>query len=82
MVDLQNITFVGLMTVGFVNVLTFFLPNLNSKIKFGISVPVAFLLTFVPNELGNIILDHAKVALEIALTSSGLYKLTQKVGGE
>lgn len=79
--DLTSVTFIGLMTLGVVNVVTFFKPTLDSKIKFAISVIVAFSLTFVPPELGNIILDKAKVALEIAFASSGTYKLAQKIGG-
>jgi hypothetical protein len=80
--DLANITFVGLMTVGVVNVLTFFWPDMKAQVKFGISVAAAFGLTFVPADLGNLILERAKVALEVALASSGAYKLTQKIGGQ
>lgn len=78
--DLANITFVGLITLGVVNVITFFYPTLDSKVKFGLAVLTAFLLTFVPAELGNIILDKAKIAIEIAFASSGGYKLATKMG--
>lgn len=80
--DLTNITFIGLAVLGFVNVVGFFLPDMDSKVKFGISVVFAFALTFVPPELGNIILDKAKIAIETALAVSGTYKLAQKVGGK
>ena len=79
--DLTNITFVGLVTVGAVNVISFFKPKLDSKVKFGISVGVAFALGFVPVEMGSIILDKAKIAIEVALAASGAYKVASKAGG-
>lgn len=81
-VDLTSVTFIGLMTLGIVNVVTFFKPDLDSKIKFAIAVVAGFGLTFVPVEIGNMILDRAKIALEIAFASSGAYKLATKAGGE
>jgi hypothetical protein len=79
--DLTNITFVGLITLGVVNVISFFKPAMQSSIKFGISILVAFALTFIPADLGNIILDKAKIAIEVAFAASGTYKLASKVGG-
>lgn len=75
--DLFNMGFVGLMTIGFVNVLGWFRPTWDSKLKFGCAVAFAFAMTFVPAELGNIILDKLKLALSVGLASSGVYKLTQ-----
>jgi hypothetical protein len=43
---------------------------------------MAFAFTFVPIDLGNIILEHLKTALTIAFASSGVYKLATKAGGE
>lgn len=80
--DLGNATFIGLMTLGFVNVLTIWKPNLDSRYKFIASVLFAFGLTFVPSDLGIIILDKAKLALEYAFAASGVYKLAQKAGGQ
>lgn len=79
--DLTNVTFIGLTSLGIVNVLSFFFPTMDSKVKFGASIAAAFALTFVPVELGNVILDKAKVALEVAFASSGGYKLATKAGG-
>jgi hypothetical protein len=79
--DLSSATFIGLMTLGIVNVVTFFKPDLDSKVKFALSVVAAFALTFVPAELGSVILEKAKVALEIAFAASGTYKLATKIGG-
>lgn len=79
--DLANISFVGLMTIGAVNVLSWFKPDMDSKMKFGASVLFAFALTFVPADLASVILNNAKVAIEAALGASGLYKVAQKVGG-
>lgn len=79
--DLTNITFVGLATLGVVNAITLFKSDLDSKYKFLISVVVAFGLAFVPAELGNQLLDKMKVAVEVAFAASGAYKLAQKAGG-
>jgi len=82
MMDLSSMTFIGLVTVGVVNVVTFFKPNLDSKVKFAIALVAAFVLTFVPADLGVLILDKLKIAIEVALASSGAYKLAMKVGGQ
>jgi hypothetical protein len=79
--DLTNITLAGLIAIGVVNVLTFWKPGIDSKIKFAISLAVAFAVTFIPLELGNIILDHAKTAISVAFAASGAYKVAQKIGG-
>ena len=80
--DLTNITFAGLAAIGVVNVITFFKPGLDNKVKFGLSFVTAFVFTFIPPELGNLLLDKAKTAIEIAFAISGTYKLAQKVGGQ
>lgn len=82
LIDLQSATFIGLITLGVVNVVLMFKADLDSRIKFLIAAIVAFGLTFVPTEFSNIILEKIKIALEVAFASSGAYKLAQKVGGE
>lgn len=79
--DMTGATFIGLVTLGVVNVVTFFVKDLKSEYKFALSVLVAFGLTFVPESIGNMILDKAKIALEIAFASSGGYKLATRAGG-
>lgn len=78
--DFSSLTFVGLATLGFVNVVGFFFPSLPSAHKFGLSVVAAFVLSFVPLEIGNMLYDKAVAAIEIALAASGGYKLAQKMG--
>ena len=80
--DLTNLTLAGLVALGIVNVVTFFIPNLDTKIKFLVAFLAAFIVTFVPADLGSIILDKAKFALEIAFASSGAYKLSQVIGAK
>lgn len=80
--DLTNVTFIGLATLGVVNVVTLFVPGLESKYKFLISIVAAFVLTFVPADLGSVLLEKMKTALEIAFAASGTYKLSQKMGGQ
>lgn len=79
--DFAGQAFVGLTTIGFINVLGFFYPQLNPKIKIATSAVFAFIMLFVPAEIGNIIFDRARIAIEIALASSGGYKIAQKIGG-
>lgn len=80
--DIQSLTLAGLVTLGVVNVLTMYAPQLGSKEKFIVSFIVAFGISFVPPAIGNIVLEKAKVAIEIAFASSGVYKLAQKAGGD
>lgn len=79
--DFMSMTFVGLVTIGVVNVVGFFKPDLKPEIKFAVALLVAFVLTFVPQDLGNIILEKLKLAIEVAFASSGIYKLATKAGG-
>lgn len=79
--DITNLTLAGLVAIGIVNVVSFFKPELDNKVKFALAFVAAFIVTFVPAELGNEILNKAKFALEIAFASSGAYKLVQKAGG-
>lgn len=81
-IDVANMGFTLLMTIGFVNVLTLWKPNLDSKVKLIASGIFAFALTFVPPELGNMLADKIKEGLTIALTATGLYKVAQKIGGQ
>lgn len=77
--DLTNSTLAGLAVIGVVNVVAFYKPALDSKMKFAIAVATAFAITFVPVELGNIILEKLKLAIELAFATSGAYKLTQNI---
>lgn len=79
--DLSNITLAGLIALGVVNVLTMYKPDMDSKLKFSASLIVALAVSFIPVELGNVLLDHLKTSLEVAFAASGAYKVAQKVGG-
>jgi hypothetical protein len=80
--DITNLGFIALMTIGFVNIVTFFKSDMDSKVKIGLTILFAFALTFVPADWGSIIADKLKLAIETALLASGTYKLAQKIGGE
>lgn len=80
--DLTSYTLAGLMTIGFVNVITMFKPDLDSRLKFGASILVAFAIGFIPADIGNVILEHLKEAITVAFAASGAYKLTQIVGSK
>jgi hypothetical protein len=75
--DIASLTLTGLVAIGTVNIISFFKPNLDSRVKFFLSFIVAFGVTFIPAELGNLLLNNAKIALEAALGGSGVYKLFQ-----
>lgn len=79
--SLANIGLVGLVALGVVNVVSLFKPDLDSRIKFMLSFLVAFGVTFIPEELGSLILQNAKVALQAAFSASAAYKLFSKAGG-
>lgn len=79
--DFTNMTFAGLATLGVVNVIGFFKPGLDSKVKFGLSIVAALAFLFIPADLGNIIFEKLKEAITIAFAVSGSYKLAMKVGG-
>ena len=79
--DIQSLTLASLVTIGVVNVVSFFKPNLYSRLKFTTAFITAFIVTFIPMELGNVILEKAKVAIEIAFASSGVFKLATRAGG-
>jgi hypothetical protein len=80
-VDLANLTFVGFMALGAVNVVTFFKPNLDSKTKFALSVVAALIFAFVPANWGLEITNRVKDAVAVAFAVSGVYKLGTKIGG-
>lgn len=80
--DIFQMGLVGLVALGAVNVVTFFKPDMDSRLKFAISVVVAFVVAFIPNDIGNILLDKMRLALEAAFAASGTYKLFTKAGGE
>lgn len=81
MIDLETATLSLLVVIGTVNVITFFQPSMDSRMKFGISILVAFAVSFVPVELGSILLEKIKDAITVALAASGGYKLFTKAGG-
>jgi len=80
--DVLSLALPGLVALGVVNVISFFKPDLDSKIKFAISFVVAFAVLFVPADLGFMLADKIKEALTIAFAASGVYKLFTKAGGE
>lgn len=79
--DIQTTSLAGLVALGVVNVITMFKADLDSRIKFGISLVVAFAVLFVPQELGNMLLEKLRLAIEVAFAASGLYKLATRAGG-
>lgn len=79
--DIASLTLASFVAIGIVNVISFFQPDMDSRLKFTLSLVAAFAVTFVPAELGNVILDHLKTALTVAFLASGTYRIAQKVGG-
>lgn len=79
--DLGSATLAGLAVIGVVNAVVIFQPNLDSRLRFIIAVVVALLVSFIPAELGNEILNRVKEAIVVAFASSGVYKIAVKAGG-
>lgn len=81
--DIGNVTLAGLAAVGVVNVVGFFLPLIDPRVKFALSFVAAFLIiALVPVQVQDQLLGWAKEALVIAFGMSGVYKLSQKIGGD
>lgn len=79
--DYLSMGFIAIMAVGVVNIISFIAPNMDSKIKISIAFVVAFGLTFIPVDVQNVILEKIRIALSATTFGSGVYKLTQKAGG-
>lgn len=78
--DFQSMTLAGLMAIGAVNVVTMFKANIDSRVKFIISLVVAFTALYIPEQIGNDVLNKLRDAIQIAFASSGAYKLATKAG--
>lgn len=78
--EFQSLTLAGLASIGVVNVVLMFKPDIDSRIKFIIAFLTAFAVLFIPQEFGNMLLEKLKLALEVAFASSGTYKLFQVAG--
>lgn len=79
--DIQSLTFLGLVGFGTVTVISFFKPDMDSRIKFALCVLAVFIATFIPVDLGNIILNKVKMSLEVAIAFAGAYKFAAKISG-
>lgn len=79
-VDFQTASLALLVVIGAVNVVGFYYPNLDSKIKFALSIVIAFLVSFIPAEIGSVILEKLRDAITVAVAASGAYKLFQVAG--
>jgi hypothetical protein len=78
--DLMTASLAGLVSIGVVNVVDMFYPLSDSRVKFAVAFVSAFAVLFIPMEFQNLILDKARIAIEVALASSGAYKLFQVAG--
>lgn len=80
--DFGNLTLTALFAVGAANIVLLFKPNIDSRVKFGISFVAAFVAFFIPADLGGVILNAAKEAIAAAIIGSGIYKVATKAGGQ
>lgn len=81
-VDFSSMSLVALVIIGVVNVISFFKPDIDSKIKFGVAVVVAIAVGFIPPEIAGEWQWRITQALMAAFASSGVYKVSQKIGGQ
>lgn len=80
--DLGTIGLVGVMAIGAVNIVSFFKPNMDSRIKVAISFVVALLTSLIPADIQSVVLEKISIAVAATLASSGGYKIAQKMGGQ
>ena len=76
--DIFSLGAVGLITFGGTWLITLFVPNLDSKTRFGVSVAVALIAGFIPADLGNVIVNKVRDAFGIAVAVAGGYQLIVK----
>lgn len=79
--DFGSLTLTALFAVGAVNVVTFFWPTADSRVKFAISFVAALIAFFIPADLGTVLLNAIKEAIAAAIIGSGIYKVATKAGG-
>ena len=79
--DFGSLTLTALFAIGAANVVMFFWPTADSRVKFAISVVAAFIAYFIPADLGAVLLNAIKEAIAAAIIGSGVYKVAQKAGG-
>lgn len=72
-IDIKTISFVALATFGTVSAINF-RYKLNSQGNFLLSLVFALLYSFVPADLGNIILNKIRDAYAIAVVLNGAYQ--------
>ena len=75
--DWQSASFIMLMSFGAVSAVNFWKKQ-TPKINFLLSMGFAFIFGFVPADFGNIIANHVKEAIAVALSVNGIY---QGLGG-
>lgn len=79
--DFGSLTLTALFAVGAVNVVMFFWPTVDSRVKFAISFVAALIAFFIPADLGQVFLNAIKEAIAAAIIGSGIYKVASKAGG-
>lgn len=79
--DFGSLTLTALFAVGAVNVVMFFWPTADSRVKFFISFVAALIAYFIPADLGMVLLNAIKEAIAAAIIGSGIYKVATKAGG-
>ena len=79
--DLASLTFLGLVGYGVVGVISYFKEDLDKRVKFLVLFLVVGAATFIPTDLGNILLEKAKMALEVAFAMTATGTLAKKIGG-
>lgn len=72
-IDLQTIGFVALATFGSVSAVNFF-KQMDSRQNFLLSVGFALAFSFVPADLGNVIVNKIRDAVAVAVTLNGAYQ--------
>ena len=75
--DFLTLSSTGFITFGIVWAVSLFV-NLDSKYKFGLSVAVAILVSFIPNDLGSFIVNKIKDGFYVATGLSGMYQMGSK----
>ena len=71
----------GVVAFGAVGVISHFKKDLTTEMKLGLLFVTAFLVGFVPADLGDVLFNRVKEAVGIALGIHATWTVAKKVGG-
>lgn len=79
---IAQLGFAGVVSYGAVGVIGMWRKDLTTQQKVLLLGAIAFIVSFIPADFGNIILNHLKVALAVAFGMTATSTVANKIGGK